>query len=132
MVLFKPRVAVACALLAVTAVSAQAAVFPRSAPPGQCRTVHGRMALANGTFSFRIWAIGTTRILRVVDEEGDNFNDLDKLPKSLRTRLRPYADDPFRPRVFADFRVCAYTRSRPGVMQSVTLVGAKNIWIEAP
>ncbi|WP_158285973.1 MULTISPECIES: hypothetical protein [unclassified Caulobacter] len=52
------------------------------------------------------------------------------MPASLEKRLRPYEQDLFRPRVFADFRVCAYTRSRPGVMQSVTLVGARNIWIE--
>jgi len=88
------------------------------------------MSLANGTFSFRIWVIGTHRMLRVVDADGDNFNELNKLPTALAQQLEPYRDDLFRPWVFANFRVCAFTRSRPGVMQSVTLEGAEHIRIE--
>ncbi len=88
------------------------------------------MSLYNGTFSFRIWVIGTHRLLRVVDVEGDNFDDIGKLPAPLGHRLEPYRSDLFRPRVFADFRVCAFTRGKPGVMQSVTLEDAKKIWIE--
>jgi hypothetical protein len=122
--------ALGAALLAIPAV-APAAVFPRSAPTGQCRTVHGRMALYNGTFSFRIWVIGTRRILRIVDDNGNNFNELDKLPASLSRSLEPYRDDLFRPRLFTDYRVCAFTKSESGVMQSVTLVDAKNIRVEA-
>lgn len=89
------------------------------------------MALYNGTFSFRIWVVGTHRMLRIVDADGDNFNELDKLPSSLSQSLQPYSGDLFRPRVFADFTVCAFTKSEPGVMQSVTLSKATNIRIEA-
>lgn len=117
------------ALALILSTSGDAAVFPRSAPQGDCRTVHGRMALYNGTFSYRIWVVGTHRMLRVVDAEGDNFNDLKVLPDSLARRLQPYENDAFAPLVFADFRVCAFTRSQPGVMQSVTLESAKNIRI---
>ncbi len=88
------------------------------------------MALYNGSFSFRIWVIGTHRVLRIVDAKGDKFDDIGELPTSLARRLEPYQSDLFRPRVFADFRVCAFTRSKPGVMQSVTLAGARNILIE--
>jgi hypothetical protein len=109
---------------------AEGAVFPRSAPIGQCRTVHGRMAMYNGTFSFRIWVIGTHRMLRVVDDQGDNFSELSKLPSSLAEALKPFQDDLFRPIVFADFKVCDFTQSRPGVMQSVTLANASHIRIE--
>jgi len=108
-----------------------AAVFPRNAPFGQCRTVHGRLALANGTFSYRIWVIGTHRMLRVVDDQGDNFNELRKLPVPIAQRLHAYKDDPFRPQVFADYTVCDFTKREPGVMQSVTVTAAKNIRIEA-
>lgn len=88
------------------------------------------MALYNGTFSFRIWVVGTHRMLRVVDADGDNFNDIGKLPGALEQGLSPYQGDLFRPRVFADFRVCDFTRSRAGVMQSVTLADATRIRIE--
>ena len=115
--------------LAMIAGQAPAAVFPRSAPPGQCRTVHGRMALYNGTFSFRIWVVGTHRMLRVGDADGDNFNDIDRLPPVLAAALRPIQADLWGRFIFADFRVCDFTRSRPGVMQSVTLAGAAHIRI---
>jgi len=121
---------VASLAMAAAASPASAAVFPRSAPPGQCRTVHGRMALYNGTFSFRIWVIGTRRMLRVVDAEGDNFNDINVLPAPLAAALRPFNTDLWGREIFADFRVCDFTRSRPGVMQSVTLAGARRIRIE--
>ena len=124
-------VVVGCVTTIAAPTRADAAVFPRSAPVGQCRTVHGRMALYNGTFSFRIWVIGTHRMLRIVDSEGDNFNELSKLPSSLARQLTPYREDLFHPRVFADFRVCDFTRSKPGVMQSVTLEDATHIRIEA-
>lgn len=89
------------------------------------------MMLYNGTFSFRIWVIGTHRLLRVVDDEGNNLTALDKLPAPVALSLRPYSGDLFRTRVFADFTVCAYTKSVPGVMQSVHLEDARNIRVEA-
>jgi hypothetical protein len=119
-----------CALLLAAPSLAEAAVFPRSAPPGQCRTVHGRLALYNGTLSFRIWVVGTHRMLRVVDADGDNVGEIGKLPPRLARSLELHRDELFRTRAFADFRVCAFTRSRPGVMQSVTLEEARNVRIE--
>jgi hypothetical protein len=109
---------------------AHAAVFPRSAPLGQCKIVRGRMALYNGTLSFRIWVIGTHRMLRVVDDDGDNFNDIEKLPAPLATAMRPFKSEPagfFGRKVFARYKVCAFTMSRPGVMQSVTVTDATDI-----
>jgi hypothetical protein len=126
-----PLLALAVALAAGR--PGEAAVFPRDTPPGQCHWVHGRMALYNGTFSFRIWVIGTHRMLRVVDKDGDNFNDLDQLPPALSRALAGYRDDVLRlssDLVFADYRICAFTRSRHGVMQSVTLEDARHVRID--
>jgi hypothetical protein len=127
-----------CALLGafspLVSKSATAAVFPRSAPLGQCRTVHGRMAIYNGTFSFRIWVIGTHRMLRVVDQDGDNFNELGKLPKTLAVALAPYDGrlaDLFGHDVFGDFRVCDFTKRERGLMQSVNLTDARHVRIVA-
>jgi len=90
------------------------------------------MRIYNGTFSFRIWVIGTRRMLRVVDQEGDNFNDIEQLPRSLAEPLRPFKahlSELFGRSVFAKYKVCAFTRSRPGVMQSVNIVDAKEVRI---
>ena len=115
------------AVLTSLASPAQAGTFRRTVPPGHCRTVHGRMAIYNGTFSFRIWAIGTHRMLRVVDREGDNFDDVERFPPTLAGALRPFKEDLWGLPVFADFKVCDFTESLPGVMQSITVEGARHI-----
>lgn len=109
---------------------AKAGTFHRTVPPGHCRVVHGRMAIYNGTLSFRIWAIGTHRVLRVVSEDLDNLDDMDRLPPELARALDPYRQDFWEHPVFADFKVCDVTESRPGVMQTVTLAGAMRIHVE--
>lgn len=119
----------ACALAAVSGAPAFAGTFERTAPAGQCRVVHGRMAFYNGSFSYRIWVIGTHRVLGVVDATGRNVDEVDALPRPLPDRLRPYQGDPWRPWVYGDFKVCAFTRQKPGVMQRVTLEAARNLVI---
>jgi hypothetical protein len=85
------------------------------------------MRLYNGTFSFRIWVIGTHRMLRVVDADGDNFNNIEVLPRPLADALRPIKDDLWSRSVYARFTVCAFTRRRSGWMQSVNLTRAKDV-----
>lgn len=118
---------VACGPWGVSAGAVRAGTLERTAPTGQCRVVHGRMAFYNGSFSYRIWVIGTRRVLGVVDARGRNVDEVDALPQPLPDRLRPYQGDPWRPRVYGDFKVCAFTRQRQGVMQRVTLEAAKTI-----
>jgi hypothetical protein len=127
-----PLGALAVGLCLPFAPQTHAEVFPRSAPSGQCRIVRGRMRLYNGTLSFRIWVIGTHRMLRVVDDDGDNFNDVDKLPAPLAQALRSFKPELtgfFGYSVFARYKVCAFTKSRPGVMQSVNVTDATGIQV---
>ena len=121
---------VLCGLGFSLAPAAQGGTFRRTVPPGHCRVVHGRMAIYNGTFSFRIWAIGTRRMLRVVDEDLDNFDDVGRFPPELAKALGPYRQDLWGHDVFADFKVCDVTESRPDVMQTVTVTGATRIRVE--
>ena len=117
-------------MLGLAATPVGATVLPPSRP-GQCGVVHGRMSFANGTFSYRIWVIGTHRMLRVLDAKGLHLDDTDALPEPLATRLRPYRKDVWGQDIFADFKVCAVTPTRPGVMQSVTIAGASKVRIVA-
>jgi hypothetical protein len=66
-------------------------------------------------------------MLRVVDEDLDNFDDVGRLPPELAKALSPYREDLWGHDVFADFKVCDVTQSRPGVMQTVTVAGATRI-----
>lgn len=120
----------ACGLALSLAPAVRAGTFHRTVPPGHCRVMHGRMAIYNGTFSFRIWVIGTHRMLRVVDEGLDNFDDIARLPPALTKALKPYEENLWDHDVFADFKVCDVTASRPGVMQTVTVAGATRIRVE--
>jgi len=113
-----------------------------------CYWTHGRLAVANGNPSFRIWKIGTHRMLgvfngpshfppRMSSFDDDVFNP--ELPAELQ---RAYEADNRRlkrekgimwavpPPVFADFEICPLEPERKGEMQAVCIESAKNIFIE--
>jgi hypothetical protein len=89
---------------------------------GECFKVHGRYQAYNGNPTFRIWRIGTNRILGITDAEY-NDDDMPWLPKSLRTRWG------FGVAVYGDFLVCPFEKERPGNMQMVCVESAEHLVI---
>jgi len=85
-----------------------------SAVGGECFVVHGRLSVWNGNPTFRIWPVGTRRMLGVRNEF--------ELPSELDPYLG-YFDDV----VYADFKVCPLTPPKEGVMQIVCVESAANI-----
>ena len=79
---------------------------------GACFTVHGRMAMYNGTPTYRIWRIGTDRILGVHDFI---------VPESIASNLT--GDNV----AFGDFYVCPFTLQKPGEMQIVCVESASEV-----
>lgn len=110
---------------------AAAALFftglPAQDPPRLCRTVHGRLYVANGTPAVRIWVIGTKRVLGVPATDG---SDMPHLPRNVQRRWRGTSDSAFYSDVYGDFRVCAWKPQRPGEMQRVRVVSAQNLVIQ--
>ncbi len=97
-----------------------AAAPPGNAPPqraGQCRWVHGRYAIYNGSGVRRIWVIGTRRIIALYDSD-------EQLPPAIERYQR---DAPHYDPLFGDFYVCAREHSRPGWMQHVRLLRTRNL-----
>lgn len=95
-----------------------AAEQPCKANPGlagSCFVARGRMRAYNGNPTFRIWKIGTGRLLGVT---GVHPGEEPILPAGLACG--------FDCDVFADFEVCPFTRERPGVMQRVCVESAAN------
>jgi len=94
-----------------------------------CYWTRGRLGMSNGTPAFRLWKVGTKRLLGIysgpsVDRYGlDNENP--EFPANVRRVFEPLKN-----RVFADFEICPLEPERPGVMQSVCIEGAKNIAVE--
>jgi hypothetical protein len=95
-----------------------------------CYWTHGRLGFYNGTPAFRIWKIGSHRLLGVysgpsVDREDSLDNESPEFPLSVDEKFKPFEN-----RIFADFEVCPLEPEQPGEMQAVCIEAAKNIVIE--
>jgi len=101
--------------------TATAAAEARMAGP--CFTVHGRLSIYNGSFVHRIWPVNSHRLLALVDATGRYDEEKAPVPASLQ---HVFDKDP-EARIFANFRLCPITRSRPGVMQHVHLIGVVHV-----
>ena len=110
-----------------------------------CYWTHGRLSIYEGTVPYRIWKIGTHRLLGVfsgpshypAETDDDVFKP--ELPAEL---YNAYGADNQRlkretgtmwaipPPVFADFEVCPLRPEIRGERQPVCIESAKNIFIE--
>jgi hypothetical protein len=107
-------------LLAAAALAASATNGP-PARVGECKWVHGRFAIYNGSGVRRIWLTGTRRIIHLWDW------DEDVPPEIARYQMTSAdyggADDA----LYGDFYVCAREPSRPDHMQHVRLVRTRDL-----
>lgn len=91
---------------------------------GPCGYVRGRMFLANGAPSVRIWVVGTKRILGVTQQDVE----FEKLPQNIRQAwrnkdgVRDGGED-----LYGDFSICPLTKSKAGRMQFVWVRSGKNL-----
>lgn len=96
-----------------------------------CYWTHGRLNFANGNPSYRIWKVGTKRILAVYSGPSrfpprkDADSELPEFPGSVDKVFRPPDNH-----IFADFEVCPLEAEREGEMQAVCIESAKNIFVE--
>jgi hypothetical protein len=99
---------------------------PENAP--SCYWTHGRLSVANGTPSIRLWKIGTKRILAIHSgpgfKPGNQENENPEIPGNVERAFKS-----INTRVFADFEICPLEPERPGEMQDVCIESAKNIVI---
>jgi hypothetical protein len=103
--------------LLLLAVSPESAGKCRGRPDlaGSCFVVHGRLSAYNGNPTFRIWPIGTARLLGVT---GPHPGEEPVMPAGLGCD--------FDHDVYADFEVCPFTAKKDGVMQRTCIEGARN------
>lgn len=76
--------------------------------------VRGRFSCWNGNPTFRIWIVGTKRMLGI--RQGT------KLPDNLQALLGDFDTE-----IRGDFVVCPLTRQRPGVMQIVCISSVSHV-----
>jgi hypothetical protein len=123
-------------LTIVLALCAQ--VLPQHRPPrkiacktaenrASCYWVHGRLSFYNGTPAYRLWKIGTNRLLGIYSGPGAERHDpLDNEHPELPANL-PVGYDAW---AYGDFEVCPLAPERAGFMQPVCIESAKNIRVE--
>lgn len=112
--------------LNVTAQENATACKSRKDLVGSCRVVHGRLMYYNGTPSFRVWVIGTNRLLGVREIEVADNPEYPLMPETIWASVGMMDHE-----VYADFEVCPFTEQKPGAMQMVCIESAKNV-VEAP
>ena len=131
------------ALIAVLALCAFAAeAIPQAAPKhkipcktpenaASCYWTHGRLNFYNGVPSYRVWKIGTKRILGVYSGPGayppgtDADSELPEFPAEIDKVFRPPNNT-----VYANFEICPLEAERKGEMQAVCIESARNIVVE--
>src|SRR5436309_16076349 len=98
----------------------------RSDLVGKCFTVHGRLAVYNGTPSIRLWPIRSKRLLGVLDPmDTSNAPGPSILPTSIKGQLD------WDKNVFGDFLVCPLSRAVAGRMQTICIESGKNLRVRA-
>jgi hypothetical protein len=93
-----------------------------------CYWTHGRLVWAEGTPSFRLWKIGTKRVLGIYSGPSVDPRGLDserpELPANVAGLFSDFEDYI---RVFADFEVCPLEPEKAGEMQAACIESARHI-----
>ena len=129
------------AALAVCAVAAQAlpqATQKRKIPcktpdnAASCYWTRGRLGVYNGNPSFRVWRIGTTKIVGIHSDSYAQRRDPEdgehpEFPPNILKLVDQLVDGH---RIFADFEICPFAPERRGEMQFGCIESANNVVIE--
>lgn len=111
---------------------------PKIAPA--CHWMHGRLEEANTNPSYRLWKIGTHRLIgiysglyafqRRFESKYALDNEGPQLPSNLEEALWRSVRGSSANIIFADFEVCPLEKEVPEVMQPACIESAKNIVIK--
>src|SRR6266478_2521456 len=88
---------------------------------GECFTFRGTLRLSNGNPTFRIWRVGTKRILGVLCDEEPI------VPANLKSAMSEDSKASWDRDFSGDYEVCPFTASKPGWMQFVCVEKVSNL-----
>jgi hypothetical protein len=98
---------------------------------GLCYWAHGRLNIANGTPTIRLWKIRTKRILAIYSGPGynkgnDRENESPELPANVEAVLSKsrYGS------IFGDFEICPLEPEVAGEMQDACIESGKNFVVD--
>ncbi len=93
-----------------------------------CFTVHGRLTYSTGIPNYRIWIVGTKRILGVHGAAGHPWDE-NQLPDAVERWMSEGDGDgpPHSRAAFGDFVVCPLAPDEPKVMRRVCVASASKL-----
>jgi hypothetical protein len=120
----------ACCLGAAQAVPKRTIACKTPANAASCYRTRGRLSFYNGTPAFRLWKVGTHRLLGIfsgpsADRDGDD-NEHPEFPPNIE--IDPF--HLFEHQIFAEFEICPLEQERPRAMQAACVESAKNVFVE--
>jgi hypothetical protein len=86
---------------------------------GECFNVHGRLSAKNGNPTFRIWRIGTRRVVGITDRLYPSEDVV--MPEPLAGKMGWDVE------AWGDFFVCPFTDDKSGLMRMVCIESAGNV-----
>lgn len=105
-----------------------------------CYWTRGRLSVANGNPSYRLWKIGTHRLLGIYSgpvafhgREESKFaldNEGPELPPNIEDALWTSVKGAWPNTVYADFEVCPLNKEEAETMQAACIESAKNIVVK--
>ena len=105
-----------------------------------CYRTHGRLSVANGNPSYRLWKTGTRRLLgiysgpeafsRQAESKYALDNEGPQLPSNVEEALWRSVSGPWPNVIFADFEVCPLDKEESDSMQAACIESEKNIVIK--
>jgi len=114
------KATVAALSIAMTLGSSAAPARRSSSEP--CHWLRGRLRLTNGTPQFRIWPVGSKRLLGVLDGSGDAEGD-NVLPDNVLAMNPDYDNE-----IWGEFLICPLTAERAGAMRKVRVIKARHLF----
>jgi hypothetical protein len=97
----------------------------------ECYWTRGRVAFGTGNPAFRMWKIGTKRLLGIYSGPSVSHDRLS--PDQEHPEFPANVDKVWSSRLgalYGDFEVCPLAPERPGAMRPVCVESAKNLFVE--
>lgn len=99
----------------------------------ECYWTRGRITIGNGNPSFRMWKVGTKRLLGIFSGPSVSHDRLS--PDQEHPELPANVEKIWKPRLgvsplYGDFEVCPLAPEHPGAMRPVCVESAKNLFVE--
>ena len=97
----------------------------------ECYWTRGRVAFGTGNPAFRMWKIGTKRLLGIYSGPSVSHDRLS--PDQEHPEFPANVDKVWSSRLgalYGDFEVCPLAPERPGAMRPVCVESAKNLFVD--